>query len=233
MQLERTVRTLSDQVKLLSSRPPSGEPPKQQQHQLPPMAQMQSQMPNTMQRMPMSHGGPMGQVPQQQQIQQQQQQQPPQQPPPGWYPQPQETQPPQVPAWYGNRSIAAPQPSHPLQPPPVEKPITSEEMSKYEDHFLEALSPNASSKDLINLLARTNIDTVMPLRPDALTISQTLVIVIIHRVSGCCHFRLSSNADILPFDRILLSSTRPPRPTWLSSWQCNGSTGRSSSFVLM
>ncbi|KIY67801.1 hypothetical protein CYLTODRAFT_375346 [Cylindrobasidium torrendii FP15055 ss-10] len=181
LSLERTVRALADQVKFLSSRPPSGEPKvpqQQQQQQMPPQMQQQmgpqmGPMPNPMQRMQHQHQQqPMGPMPPQQQ----------QPPAPLWYsPDSQQAQAQPVPSWYNNRGgIAAPQPSHPIQPPPVEKGVTSEEMSKYEDQFLEALS-SSSRDDLINLLARTNIDSVMPLRPDALTLSQTLVIVIIHR----------------------------------------------------
>ncbi|KAF9049359.1 hypothetical protein BDZ89DRAFT_1126743 [Hymenopellis radicata] len=176
-QLERTVRALSDQVKFLTTRPPSGTPPQKQPPPPQPMGMAQAQMnqpqmqsamqPRMGQPMPpLPHSGSMGQAPQQ--------------PPPGWYPhdpQPQSM----PPSWYG-RGIAAPQPSHPVQPPPtMEKPITVEEMSKYEDQFLEALSSSNTPRDLINIMARTNIDTVLPLRPDAPTLSQTIVIVIIHR----------------------------------------------------
>ncbi|KAK0210357.1 hypothetical protein DFS33DRAFT_1370841 [Desarmillaria ectypa] len=171
-QLERSVRLLSEQVKFQSSHPPAGTPPTQppasqslpmgmQQQQAMGQPQLQMQA-----RMPMGHSG--GPMPQQQ---------------PGWYPHdPQPAQAP-LPSWY-RQGIAAPQPSHPAQPPPpVEKPITADEMAKYENHFVEHLSPSAPVPDLLNLLSRTNIDTVLSTRPDVPTLSQTCIIVIIHRTT--------------------------------------------------
>ncbi len=161
---------LSEQVKFQSSHPPAGTPPTQPpaSQSLPmgmPMQQQQAMGQPQMQmqaRMPMGHSG--APIPQQQ---------------PGWYPH--DPQPAQ--AWY-RQGIAAPQPSHPAQPPPpVEKPITADEMAKYENHFVEHLSPSAPVQDLLTLLSRTNIDTVLSMRPDVPTLSQTCIIVIIHRVS--------------------------------------------------
>lgn len=177
-ELEQSVRLLSDQVKFLSLTASSAAPASTSlnrsspapstsnlnatfRHNLPPVNQ-----PTTSYTQPPLQQQQHSYVPQQQQ-----QQQPP---------------PPMHGPWFAPSQIAAPQASHPAAPPPVPAqtmirtpppPVQSEE---WDDTYLAVLG-SQDSRQLRELLARSNPDVVMPLN-GAGPLSQAVVLTLVHRV---------------------------------------------------
>ncbi|KAI0093935.1 hypothetical protein BDY19DRAFT_881333 [Irpex rosettiformis] len=178
--LEQSVRMLSEQVKYLSmnaaasnqtshqasrgSPVPAGN---SQHHQLlrqthmPPVSQPSS-----------SYGPPHSSFP----TQQQQQQGPPIHGP-----------------WFGP-SIAAPQASHPTAPPPIPSqasgisnlnhtpPLHPQQPEEWDDTYLAVLG-SQDSRQLRELLARSNPDTIMPMSGGG-PLSQAVVLTLVHRLSA-------------------------------------------------
>ncbi|CAL1704309.1 unnamed protein product [Somion occarium] len=103
----------------------------------------------------------------------------------GPYPPQQQPQPPLHGPWFGP-SIAAPQASHPAAPPPVPSqqplrtppPNASEE---WDDMYLQVLA-SQDSRQLRELLARSNPDVVMPMNGPS-PLSQAVVLTLVHRLT--------------------------------------------------
>ncbi|KAI0361950.1 hypothetical protein OH77DRAFT_6284 [Trametes cingulata] len=181
-ELEQSVRVLSEQVKFLSMNVPSSNfghpmpnrgspgpassasmlPPPQlsqllrQPNLAPPMNQSTGYQPHAFQQPP---------------PQQQQQQGPPMHGP-----------------WFGP-NIAAPQASHPTAPPPLPQqppmaratPPASGQPEEWDDAYLAVLS-SQDTRQLRELLARSNPEIVMPLNGPS-PLSQAVMLTLVHRLS--------------------------------------------------
>lgn len=113
------------------------------------------------------------QQPLQQQYQQQQQQQ---------------QQPPTHAPWFTS-NIVAPQASHPTAPPPVPAQAPQQQMMRqsppvqneeWDDTYLAVLG-SQDSRQLRELLARSNPDAIMPMKGNG-PLSQAVVLTLVHRV---------------------------------------------------
>lgn len=88
-------------------------------------------------------------------------------------------------AWYSSPNIAAPQASHPIAPPPP-PPLPSSQRSpatqseEWDDTYLAVLGTQ-DSKQLRELLARSNPEIVMPLNGPG-PLSQAVILTLLHRV---------------------------------------------------
>lgn len=88
--------------------------------------------------------------------------------------------------WFGPSQIAAPQASHPAAPPPVPSqtlirtPPPSVQSEEWDDTYLAVLG-SQDSRQLRELLARSNPDLVMPLNGNT-PLSQAVVLTLVHRV---------------------------------------------------
>lgn len=103
--------------------------------------------------------------------------------------QPQQQQAPMHGPWFGP-SVAAPQASHPVAPPPVPSqqanilrtpPPPPNQSEEWDDTYLAVLG-SQDSRQLRELLARSNPDVVMPLNGPG-PLSQAVVLTLVHRVS--------------------------------------------------
>jgi len=88
-------------------------------------------------------------------------------------------------SWYPSQNIAAPQASHPLAPPPPPPPLASRrsppvQSEEWDDTYLAVLGTQ-DSKQLRELLARSNPEIVMPLNGPG-PLSQAVVLTLLHRV---------------------------------------------------
>ena len=85
--------------------------------------------------------------------------------------------------WFAPSQIAAPQASHPAAPPPVPTQTlirTPPPQEEWDDTYLAVLAAQ-DSRQLRELLARTNPDLVMPLSGNG-PLSQAVVLTLVHRV---------------------------------------------------
>ncbi|KAI9569057.1 hypothetical protein HD554DRAFT_2255678 [Boletus coccyginus] len=90
-------------------------------------------------------------------------------------------------SWYSSPNIAAPQASHPLAPPPPPPPLASQrsppvQSEEWDDTYLAVLGTQ-DSKQLRELLARSNPEIVMPLNGPG-PLSQAVILTLLHRLAG-------------------------------------------------
>ena len=92
------------------------------------------------------------------------------------------------PSWFPT-NIAAPQASHPTAPPPVPQqptlprtPPMAPPTEEWDDTYLAVLG-SQDSRQLRELLARSNPDLVMPLNGGG-PLSQAVLLTLVHRVSA-------------------------------------------------
>lgn len=88
-------------------------------------------------------------------------------------------------SWYSSPNIAAPQASHPIAPPPPPPPPSSQrsppaQSEEWDDTYLAVLGTQ-DSKQLRELLARSNPEIVMPLNAPG-PLSQAVILTLLHRV---------------------------------------------------
>lgn len=111
------------------------------------------------------------------------------QPPPNYAqnhgPFPQQSQPPPMHAPWFSTSIAAPQASHPAAPPPPPPPPLSQrtppaKSEEWDDTYLAVLGTQ-ESRQLRELLSRSNPEVVMPMNGSG-PLSQAVVLTLLHRV---------------------------------------------------
>ena len=92
-------------------------------------------------------------------------------------------------SWYSSSNIAAPQASHPIAPPPP-PPLPSSQrtppaqVEEWDDTYLAVLGTQ-DSKQLRELLARSNPEIVMPLNGPG-PLSQAVILTLLHRVCVLC-----------------------------------------------
>ncbi|KAH9854093.1 hypothetical protein C2E23DRAFT_82041 [Lenzites betulinus] len=178
-ELEQTVRALSDQVKFLSMNTSSSNfgHPMQNRNSPGPSSNNNMLPPSQLSHMLQQSNLP----PPPQSYQQHTFQQPPQQ---------QQQQPPAMHGpWFGP-NIAAPQASHPTAPPPLPQqgpmsratPPASGQSEEWDDAYLLVLG-SQDTRQLRELLARSNPDVVMPLN-GPIPLSQAVTLTLIHRLSN-------------------------------------------------
>ncbi|EIW85394.1 hypothetical protein CONPUDRAFT_118217 [Coniophora puteana RWD-64-598 SS2] len=89
--------------------------------------------------------------------------------------------------WYSS-PIAAPQASHPLNPPPAAQPIaqrsppSQSQSEDWDDTFLHVLG-SQDSKQLREVLARSNPEIIMPMNGVG-PLSQAVILTLVHRLAG-------------------------------------------------
>lgn len=184
-ELEQSVRLLSDQIKYLTMNAGVlGQP----SHQ----ASRSSPVPNASNQ----HQGNLSQLLRQPHIppvtQQQQNYAPQHGPYPTQQQQQQQQGPPVHGPWFGP-NIAAPQASHPTAPPPIPSqssginnlnrtpPLLPQQPEEWDDTYLAVLG-SQDTRQLRELLARSNPDAIMPLNGGG-PLSQAVVLTLVHRVS--------------------------------------------------
>lgn len=192
-ELEQTVRALSDQVKFLSMNTSSSNfgHPMQNRNSPGPSSNNNNMLPPSQ----LSHMLQQSNLPPPPQSYQQHTfQQPPQQ---------QQQQPPAMHGpWFGP-NIAAPQASHPTAPPPLPQqgpmsratPPASGQSEEWDDAYLLVLG-SQDTRQLRELLARSNPDVVMPLN-GPIPLSQAVTLTLIHRVRWCFFIRRMTDVLIL------------------------------------
>ncbi|KAF9072939.1 hypothetical protein BDP27DRAFT_1360693 [Rhodocollybia butyracea] len=189
--LERTVRALSDQVKFMSMNltgsalhqiqhpPPNHGSPSSAVSQQPALNQMNQPPPNhrqaSLQSMTSTSSQLTSQMPSHLQT----------------YPMPQGNSyhPPQAAQaqWFGH-TIAAPQASHPVVPPPPAHPQAQPQRSpsippdQWDEMYLSVLHTQDSNK-LRELLATTDPEAIMPLNGTSL-VSQAVILTLVHRLAS-------------------------------------------------
>jgi hypothetical protein len=90
-------------------------------------------------------------------------------------------------AWFAQTGIAAPQASHPAAPPPPPPPPLNQrtpptKSEDWDETYLAVLGTQ-DSRQLRELLARSNPELVMPLNGTG-PLSQAVILTLLHRVSG-------------------------------------------------
>jgi hypothetical protein len=161
-ELEQSVRTLSEQIKILSIN--TGMPLQQPQVRSSPGPVVTTgTMSSYNQQQSFRHAGPPANVPQMY----------------GPPPQPPAHQSSMQGSWFPS-GIPAPQPSHPALPPPTQQtpPAPAEEI--WDDTYLNVLGTQ-DIRQLRELLARSNPEVIMPLKGQP-PLSQAVILTLVHRV---------------------------------------------------